>query len=166
VYTSITVDSPAVNQCFTALDFPDEFTGTVTDSVDGIPAGSVEFTITRGNESWNGTAWTNDVTWLPAANDAVTGSTEWSGNFASLRFENDTGYELQARVAGSYNWKTYSGTVPFSFSLPEIGIDGKRIRIVNGDDTPSSDDGTDFGSVITSGSVKNTFSINNTGTSN
>ncbi|MGE5397460.1 MAG: choice-of-anchor D domain-containing protein [Chitinophagales bacterium] len=61
---------------------------------------------------------------------------------------------------------------PYDFAVtgigvtPEINLLGKGTTIVNNDDTPSTDDDTDFGSAdIVSGSVEKTFTIQNTGTS-
>ncbi|WP_166832093.1 beta strand repeat-containing protein [Thalassoroseus pseudoceratinae] len=50
-------------------------------------------------------------------------------------------------------------------AAPEINVQGLGMDIVDGDTTPDSADGTDFGPTLTSnGMVTNTFTIQNTGT--
>ncbi|HNW88503.1 MAG TPA: choice-of-anchor D domain-containing protein, partial [Bacteroidales bacterium] len=58
---------------------------------------------------------------------------------------------------------TLYGTVTV-LPLPEIDIQGNGNSIVDGDDTPSTSDGSDFGNaVINSGTVDQTYTVNNTG---
>lgn len=47
--------------------------------------------------------------------------------------------------------------------LPEIGIWGNGLEILDGSWTPSVDNGTDFGSVLVTGSVSRLFTITNSG---
>src|SRR5690606_2413667 len=60
-----------------------------------------------------------------------------------------------------YNFAlTGTGTV----SAPEIAIFGNSVEIANADNTPSTDDHTDFGTIATDGgTVIRTFTIENTG---
>ncbi len=51
-------------------------------------------------------------------------------------------------------------------AAPEINIQGNLTTIVDGDNTPSTLDDTDFGTVATSTNVVKTYTIQNTGTSN
>lgn len=55
----------------------------------------------------------------------------------------------------------YSQTLP----APEINITGNSISIADGDNTPSTDDNTDFGNVGTGSSITKIFTIENSGTS-
>src|SRR5262249_33445135 len=49
---------------------------------------------------------------------------------------------------------------------PEINVTGNGVSIADGDTTPSTSDGTDFGSAdVVSGTVTRTFTVQNTGTS-
>ncbi len=49
-------------------------------------------------------------------------------------------------------------------TYPEISLEGNAIEIKSGDDTPSLEDFTDFGSTgVSAGTVSRTYSINNTG---
>ena len=49
-------------------------------------------------------------------------------------------------------------------TFPEIDVSGNGNNIVDGDTSPSTTDGTDFGSVLTGSHVDQTFTIHNTGT--
>ena len=61
---------------------------------------------------------------------------------------------------------TYTFSVEGVGTVPEINIQGNSVSIVNGDTTPSATDDTDFGDVaVAGGSNANTFTIQNTGTS-
>lgn len=52
----------------------------------------------------------------------------------------------------------------FTVPAPEIDVRGNSISIVNGDNSPSTGDFTDFGSTsVSSGTVVNTFFVHNTG---
>jgi hypothetical protein len=60
---------------------------------------------------------------------------------------------------------------PYNFSIqgtgtgPEMDVSGNGVSIADGDDTPSTADDTDFGSLlVASGSNANTFTITNSGT--
>lgn len=66
------------------------------------------------------------------------------------------------------NWSPYAASSWFRTATPvppEIDVQGNGISITNNDATASSADGTDFGSAaVTTGSVRHTFLIRNTGT--
>lgn len=65
-------------------------------------------------------------------------------------------------IIDDLQWTCFTGTPE-----PYINIKGNNINIINGDITPSADDGTDFGSAIISGSdVEKTFTIQNLGSAN
>lgn len=65
---------------------------------------------------------------------------------------------------GAGNDIVVNGTVTSTGATPEINIQGNSTTIVDGDDTPSTTDHTDFGSVdVASGTVVRTFTIQNTG---
>ena len=56
-------------------------------------------------------------------------------------------------------------TVRVTINAPEINVVGNSVSILNGDNTPSLADNTDFGSVLTcSGNIPKSFTIQNTGT--
>jgi methionine-rich copper-binding protein CopC len=70
---------------------------------------------------------------------------------------NTSTYVVQAPTPGASNGVATAG--------PEINVQGNSVTIVDGDTTPSTTDGTDFGSTATSGGmVTRTFTIQNTGT--
>lgn len=56
------------------------------------------------------------------------------------------------------------GTFEVALPIPEIDVQGNGISIADGDASPSSDDGTDFGGVAVGQSLARTFTIRNTGT--
>nr|WP_315213608.1 LamG-like jellyroll fold domain-containing protein [uncultured Flavobacterium sp.] len=60
-----------------------------------------------------------------------------------------------------------NGQVRLTWGPQEINVQGNNSTIANGDNTPSSADGTDFGSVDASlGTITKTFTIQNIGSSN
>ena len=60
-----------------------------------------------------------------------------------------------------------NGQVKLTWGPQEINVQGNNTTISNGDITPSSTDGTDFGSVDASlGTITKTFTIQNIGSSN
>jgi hypothetical protein len=65
------------------------------------------------------------------------------------------------------NWSPYAASARFQTAAPippEIDVQGNGISITNNDPAASSADGTDFGSaVVTTGNVRRTFMILNTG---
>jgi hypothetical protein len=71
----------------------------------------------------------------------------------------DPGYSDYA----SLGYYSITGTINV---IPGINLQGNGLNISDGDTTPSTTDGTDFGSLdVTSGTVTRTFTIQNTGTS-
>ncbi|WP_420577485.1 choice-of-anchor D domain-containing protein [Ekhidna sp.] len=59
---------------------------------------------------------------------------------------------------------TYAFIITGTAQTPaEINVQGESVDIVSGDETPSLDDGTDFGTATVGSTVTNTFTIQNTG---
>src|SRR6185369_8613619 len=82
---------------------------------------------------------------------------------------------LDSSIAGTKSGQISFGTNdgdenPFNFSIagtvtaPEIAVSGLAVDIADGDATPSSTDGTDFGSVLQGTTVDRVFTVSNTGT--
>lgn len=68
-------------------------------------------------------------------------------------------------VSSDADESPYTFTVQGTGIAPEIDVQGNGVSIASGDTSPSAADDTDFGSVaVASGSVANTFTIENTGT--
>ncbi|MBI2201035.1 MAG: choice-of-anchor D domain-containing protein, partial [Armatimonadetes bacterium] len=103
------------------------------------------------------------VTAQPASPVAASGNTTFQVTFdpsatgvrtASVSIANDDSDE------NPYNF-SIQGT---GTAAPEMSIEGNGVEIADGDDSPSLDDHTDFGSVdVSSGNVTRTFAIKNTG---
>uniref|UniRef100_UPI0030ECCAE2 choice-of-anchor D domain-containing protein n=1 Tax=uncultured Flavobacterium sp. TaxID=165435 RepID=UPI0030ECCAE2 len=55
---------------------------------------------------------------------------------------------------------------PCGSPVPEINVQGNSVSIVDGDTTPTTADHTDFGTVLTSTNITQTFTIQNLGTAN
>lgn len=68
------------------------------------------------------------------------------------------------------NWVTpgavITGTSCSPVVMPEISVQGNGVTIVDGDNTPSAADHTDFGSTTLGNPVTRTYTIQNTGTAN
>lgn len=58
---------------------------------------------------------------------------------------------------------TYAFVVKGTGTAPEIAVSGNGANIANGDASPSTGDGTDYGNVLIGGSLDQTFVITNTG---
>jgi Ca2+-binding RTX toxin-like protein len=82
---------------------------------------------------------------------------------------------LNSPVAGTYagnlvfansddNENPYAFAITGTITAPEIQVTGNTQNISSGDSTPSSNDHTDFGSVLRGGSISRTFTVHNTGT--
>ena len=104
------------------------------------------------------------VTANPTTPIAASGSTTFSITFDPSA--------LGVRTATITIANNDSDENPYDFSIqgtganvaPEINIQGNAVTIVDGDTTPSTTDKTDFGVTdITTGTVVNTFTIQNTG---
>ncbi len=83
------------------------------------------------------------------------------GQTVLIRFRGVTGANYRSDIAIDDIALTISTT-----PLPEINITGLGISIVDGDNTPSVTDDTDFGNAIIGFPTVNTFTIQNTGTGN
>ncbi|MGB0431027.1 MAG: choice-of-anchor D domain-containing protein, partial [Bacteroidia bacterium] len=104
------------------------------------------------------------VTYTPSNSIAIGSSTKFKIEFNP----SDSG----TRTATISIANDDSDENPYTFDIegegvePEIKISGNNTEIVDGDDTPSSTDHTDFGNVLaSSGTVSRTYTIENTGTS-
>ncbi|MBI5915898.1 MAG: choice-of-anchor D domain-containing protein [Bacteroidetes bacterium] len=103
---------------------------------------------TAGGDNTGITALTDDATLIGGANDATLFNFALNG--ATSNFVAPGG------ITGG----------ACSPSLPEINLQGNGQSIADGDNTPSTADHTDFGSVAVNSSFQRTFTIQNTGTSN
>ncbi|OSZ79057.1 hypothetical protein CAP35_12645 [Chitinophagaceae bacterium IBVUCB1] len=94
---------------------------------------------------------------INANNTGVTTATDVLDNNGTL-----TGFALTGATS---NWVqgNVSGTCA-AFSAPEINITGNSNSIVDGDNTPSATDNTDFGGTNPGVPVSKTYTIENTGT--
>ena len=93
------------------------------------------------------------------------GETTLEDKTANNRDGTLTGFTLSGTAS---NWITPGGVTtgvncPVSITFPEMSVEGNSTEIMNGDDTPSTDDDTDFGAVIPNTMVDHTFTIKNTG---
>lgn len=116
-------------------------------SITGAHAGDFSVTTNPSSTITGGNSTNFDITFNPSATGLRT---------ASISISNDDSNE------NPYNFNVQgTGITP----VPEIGITGNSIKIVDGDTTPDPADDTDFGSVAVTGSTNsNTFTIENSGT--
>ncbi|WP_052467157.1 choice-of-anchor D domain-containing protein [Psychroserpens damuponensis] len=117
--------------------------------ISGIHAGDFTVTSTPNSSITSGNSTSFEITFAPSAAGLRT---------ATVSIANDDVNE------DPYNFNIQgNGYTPF----PEINIQGNLTTIVDGDTTPSATDDTNFGSVNTvSGTNVNTFTIQNSGSSN
>ncbi|QBZ98933.1 choice-of-anchor D domain-containing protein [Flavobacterium sangjuense] len=102
------------------------------------------------------------VTTLPASTVVYGGSTTFVVTFTPSGSGVRTANLSIANSDADEN--TYDFAISGTGSNPEINIQGNATSISNGDVTPSTVDGTDFGSMeLSSGTVVRTFAIQNTG---
>ncbi len=105
-----------------------------------------------------------NITAIPTASIAASGTTTFNITFDPS--------EAGLRTATLSIANNDTDENPFTFDIqgtgtvPEINILGNATNIVNGDDSPSSADHTDFGSqTVAAGTIIRTFTIQNIGTS-
>jgi hypothetical protein len=101
------------------------------------------------------------------------GTTPWSkvgGNLPDV-MAYDLEYDaadnvLVAGTMGRGAWLVNNATSNLGLdNAPEIAVSGNAVNIVDGDTTPSTSDGTDFGTVAQGATDDRVFTVNNTGTS-
>jgi Domain of unknown function (DUF1906)/FG-GAP-like repeat len=86
-----------------------------------------------------------------------------SGYAGATAWQYETGYSIQT-INGPYNIDLDTSTLYSVPSTPEITVSWGGTGIADGDTTPSSADGTDFGSATQGGAaVQHTFTVTNTG---
>ncbi len=121
----------------------------------------------------NGTLSLTSVTSSDNAQFAVSGTTAGSiPSLGSVTFTvtfdpSATGLQTSTItiVSSDADENPYTFRVQGTGIAPEIDVQGNGVSIASGDTSPSAADDTDFGSVaVSSGSVANTFTIENTGT--
>ncbi len=124
-------------------------------------AGSVsqlfELSDVNGNHVWaNNTIDGNAVTGGHSRN---------SGSYEGVLYAQKTSGDVLIPVSFEYRdiFGNYQN-VPESTSAPEIAVSFNGTNIVDGDPSPSSAEGTDFGSVVQGAVVDHVFRVNNTGT--
>jgi len=95
------------------------------------------------------------------SNPSVTTLTDASGNGKHGTLTNF------ALTGATSNWAAPGGVTTGSscpaYLAPEIDVQGNSASILDGDNTPSTTDHTDFGNVAVNGSLVRTFTIYNTG---
>ncbi len=105
---------------------------------------------------------------MQASNGKLYGVTSGGGaNSKGVLFE----YEFLTNVYSKlYDWDSTNGRGPFYSTLiemniaeSEITVKGNNVIITDGDNTPSTDDHTDFGDVSVGSSLIRTYTIENTG---
>jgi hypothetical protein len=100
----------------------------------------------------------------PNTGSSVNGSVDAdNGTYFTLNFVQITSFVITNYSGGNINLGF--DQVVMVAPVPEINIQGNGTTIVDGDNTPSTSDHTDFGSAnVSSGTVVRTFTIQNTGT--
>lgn len=116
---------------------------------------------------WTGTAW------------EIQASQDSGATFPIILYQNTTAstpnppdltlgtwVDVSGANCGPIN--TLSGDVQSTIgsSAPEIDVQGNTTSIVDGDVTPTTTDGTDFGAITLGGNSSQTFTIANSGTAN
>lgn len=144
VSQDVTVNQPSVA--------PSSATGTTTICY----GGSTTLTVTGGLKG------TGAVTeWFSGS---CGGTLEFTGDaFTTPALNSNTTYYV--RYNGTCN-TTACATVIVTVLTQEINVQGNSTTIVDGDNTPSLTDYTDFGDVITGNNLVRTYTIQNTGTNN
>jgi hypothetical protein len=146
-----TVGSGGVIRTFTIAN-----TGTqaLTLNPSPIPAGTPLVQLTDSTDF--------SVITMPSASVGPGGTTTFQ-----IRFTPSTDGELSTTVtidSNDFNESTYTFVIQGAGAVPVMDVQGNSIDIANGDTNPSSNDGTNFGSVrTTTGSVTRTFTILNNG---
>jgi hypothetical protein len=118
--------------------------------MDPVAGGVINFTCPTTSSAATATPALQQVT-ISAAGQATSGTLNANSILGT--------FNLAATSSG-----TASLNIPLTItSFPEINLKGNAVDIVSGDNTPSSADHTDFGSVAAaSGSISRTFTIFNT----
>jgi hypothetical protein len=118
-----------------------------------------------GSGNLSGYGWSETAGWINfnSSHSQVTINAN-SGDFDGYAWAENVGWIHFNNTSPAYKVRQ---VLPEEELLPEINIKGNNnTSIANGDTTPSTNDGTDFGSInISSGSVTRTFTIENTGNS-
>jgi hypothetical protein len=118
-----------------------------------------------GSGNLSGYGWSETAGWINfnSSHSQVTINAN-SGDFDGYAWAENLGWIHFNNTSPAYKVRQ---VLPEEELLPEINIKGNNnTSIANGDTTPSTNDGTDFGSInISSGSVTRTFTIENTGNS-
>ena len=112
----------------------------------------------------------NDITWWE--NDGSQNFTEQTidGNFAGAAsiytadMDGDGDLDVLGAASSAHDITIWYNVAP-EIRVLGNGDAGNGIEISNGDDTPTTDDGTDFGAVIVGTTLTHTFTISNSGTS-
>lgn len=122
------------------------------------PSGQGSATYTYTLQYSNDNTFTTGVTEITGISSATL-SQSISGLIASTNYY----YRVKAVNAGGDSDWSGTQTATTTAALPIINIKGNSTTIVDGDNTPSTTDHTDFGSITAGGSVTRTFTIENTG---
>lgn len=143
----------------------------VTVATNATITATLNVTTTNGT-NWRSTSWSvgsGNVTCVNHTNHDGTGS--YTETF-SITAPNTAGTYSVSFVASSNNictgtTNTYTRANAITVTSPEIDIRGNNISITDGDATPSSIDGTNFGNILVNeGFVSQIFTVYNTGTAN
>lgn len=127
---------------------------------------------TTNSTDWRSTSWrigTGSITCVNHANHDIEGSYTETFNITA---PNTAGTYSVSFMASSNNicggtTDTETMTNAITVTSPEIDIRGNNISITDGDATPSSIDGTNFGNILVNeGFVSQIFTVYNTGTAN
>ncbi|MEJ7595628.1 MAG: choice-of-anchor D domain-containing protein, partial [Planctomycetaceae bacterium] len=97
----------------------------------------------------------------------VTSLAPGSSDSFAVNFSSSTATTINGTITIANNDSDES---PYSFAVkavvtgtPEINVLGNGVSILDGDSTPSTTDGTDFGSVVPGSIISQTFTVQNTG---
>ncbi len=90
------------------------------------------------------------------------GGTTWTNQSGTLSPANNT--VTKSAIPSFSRWTVGDSALPLNALPPGMDVQGNGVSIADGDSTPSTADGTDFGNTsTTSGTLVRTFTIRNTG---
>jgi hypothetical protein len=95
---------------------------------------------------------------------------QWKLNGNNINAADQQSYTANApgsysvQVVDLFGCTAISTAVEVTSNIPEINVQSNSISIIDGDNTPSATDNTDFGTTFPAASVVKTYTIQNTGT--
>ena len=171
---AVAADLPEINVTGIDVTIVDgDTTPSISDGTDFgsmLPGAFVSHTFTVSN---TGTGWlylgTPSITggFKLGSDTLVTSLGPGVSDTFSVNFSSTTATTFNGQVSITNNDSDES---PYNFALkavvtgnPEIDVFGNGASIVDGDSTPNTTDGTDFGNVVPGSTISQTFTVMNTG---